>query len=190
MENQLKSHKEPEIKNLSCAETARLAGVIWIYGGIFISGDYPRINITVPIPIVYEFQEDFGGKAYREKDGYFTLQISGKELVKKRLKEIQSFMGGEESEQIRLALEICRINDSTLSPTEKTEKREKLKEEFNESVNKLKNWMKEFVKKNKNKPISDKPMPSSLWKAAYNWSEFMNKSGYEKFPRMFKLEKN
>lgn len=173
--------KKNEIKGLSDVEAARLAGVIWIYGGIHVSGSDPRIVITMPIPLAYEYEKDFGGHTYRGKDGYFTLQIAGQPLVKKRLEEIQPFMSGEEAEQIRLALEIIQ------TPKEKKEELKRLIADWKKSKNKLEQWMKEFVENHKKEPVSK--IPADIWRKAYLWPKFMTKSGYELVPKMVPPQK-
>jgi len=174
--------RREEYKNLSQAEASRLAGAIWIYGGIHISGTNPRIIITMPIPLVYQYKEEVGGHVYQGEDGYFTLQIAEQLLVKKRLEEIQPFMSGEEAIQIRLALEIIRTKESGLPRQKLVEKIEELIEDWKRSRNRLKRWIEEFVAGHKDERKGG--IPRGIWNKAYDWSHFMEKSGYERIPKM------
>lgn len=176
--------KKNEERNLNNTEKAILAGAIWIYGGINVSGPSPRIQITMPIPLVYKFEDDFGGNAYRGKDGYFTLQIAKESLVIRRLEEIRPFLiGTVESKQIDLALEIIQTKRSELTPKEKQERIEELKKEGKGSQNELKKWMEEFVESHRNEPVSAS-IPKAIWTKAYDWVKYMKKSGYDQIPTM------
>lgn len=174
--------KKVEYRDLSEPEKAKLAGAIWIYGSIHISGKEPRIILTMPIPLVYQYKRDFGGTAYSVADGYFILQIAGK-LAQKRLEEIQPFVGGEEAEQVRLALDIIKTKESSMSDEEKEERINKLIKDWKKSVHKLKAWMEDFVEECRNKSVSPR-MPFRIWNKAYDWADFMEKSNYKKIPRM------
>ncbi|NIO21679.1 MAG: hypothetical protein GTN76_13340, partial [Candidatus Aenigmarchaeota archaeon] len=106
-----------EYRNLSKAEAARLAGALWIHGSVDIEHSrerkyyYPRINLSMPNPLPYDYRDDIGGRVYRGKK-YFTLQLKKQKLVEKRLKEILPFMTGEERKQIDIALQIIKTNRS------------------------------------------------------------------------------
>jgi hypothetical protein len=182
--------KKNEIRDLSRAEAARLAGAIWIYGGIHVSGSNPRIVITMPVPLVYEYQKDFGGSTYRGEDGYFTLQIAGRSLVKKRLKEIQSFMSGEEVIQIGLALEIIRTKEEWPASERKVERLNELTEDWKRSRDRLKQWIEDFVKDHKDEIMSEGEIPTAIWNKAYAWTDFMKKNGYERIPEMMEKPAN
>lgn len=175
-------NQDQEYRDLTEQEKARLAGAIWIYGSIHVprARDNPRINMSMPIPLAYHYKEDSGGLVTRGDDGYFTLQIGGQKLVKKRLEEIQPFMGGEEAIQIGLALEMIRTKESNLTTDEKNEKLDELYADWKRSRNRLEQWMKKFVESHKDKP--EKPMRDikQIWNRAYDWARFMRESGYKR----------
>ena len=173
-------NKEQKYRDLTEQEKARLVGAIWIYGSIHVpsADENPRIVISMPIPLPYHYQKDVDGGAYRGEDGYFTLQISGQKLVKKRLEEIQPFMGGEEAIQIGLALEMIRTKESNLTQNEKNEKLNELYKDWQRSRNRLEQWMKKFVESHKDEP--EKPISKKIWNRAYDWARFMKKNDYKR----------
>ena len=170
-------NKNRKYRDLTEQEKVRLAGAIWIYGSIHVPRSVPRIVISMPIPLVYQYKKDVGGYVYRGEDGYFTLQISKRELVKKRLEEIQPFMGGEEAIQIGLALEMIRTKESSLTSNKRKEKLKELREDWKRSKERLRQWMEEFVKSHKDKP--EVSVPKGIWNRAYDWACFMKESGYK-----------
>ena len=170
------------IRKLDPPEKARLAGAIWIYGGIHIAGNQPRIVITMPIPLVYQFQKDYGGEVYLGEDGYFTLQIHRLELVEHRLEEIRPFMSGEEAIQLSLALEIIK-NKKSKQPSTRREKQKELIEDWKRSRDRLKRRIEDFVHSHKNEPVS-KRVPHGIWNKAYDWTRFMREKGYRKIPEI------
>lgn len=175
--------KKKKYRDLSCAEAARLAGAIWIYGSINIKREkartkqaqgryyyYPRIILSMPIPLPFDYARDTGGNAYAGKDGHYTLIIDEQVLVEKRLKEISSFMSGEEAKQIEIALEIIRINRSKdLTPTEKQRRLDELYGQWQESCKRLKKWIKEF--KTRCEKIPKSRVPRKIWTKAYAWED-------------------
>ena len=170
----------------SPAQAAMLAGAIWIYGGIHFSGKnyVPVILVTMPSPLVYVYQKDFGGDVYRDKEGYFTLQIKRQEEVRQALLAIRYFLSGEEAIQVQLALKLMEVKHSRLLPDEKLQQLKKLTADWKESRNRLEEWMKELVAKHKNDRISENEIPIAIWIKAYKISEFMEESGYDKVSKM------
>ena len=175
--------KREKFKDLTKAQAARLAGAIWIYGSIDIKREkartksqekkyyyYPRIALSMPIPLSLDYVNDTGGNAYAGEDGYYSLIIDEPELVKKRLKEILPFMSGEEAKQIEIALEILRIKRSKdLRPTDKQQKLDELYKQWLESHKRLKKWIKEFKAKCEKKP--KERVPRKIWTKAYAWED-------------------
>jgi len=189
------TQSEP-VSNLEISKYPVLAGAIWIFGGIHISGtDFvPVILITMPSPLIYKYKEDFselGATTYRGANGYFTLQIKKRESVKKVLLNIQPFMRGEEELQIKIALEmieVLKIKRSLRSREAKEEQIKKLKELYSEwdtSRNRLRNWTEAFVEEHKGEKVI-KNIPKAIWSKAYLLPEFMETVGYPLVPKMVK----
>lgn len=175
-------NKDQEYRDLTKQEKARLAGAIWIYGSIHVPTAYddPKIIMSMPIPLAYHYKEDSGGLVTRGDDGYFTLQIAGKKLVKKRLEEIQPFMGGEEAIQIGLALEMIRTKDSSLTKNEKNKKLCELYADWKISRYRLEQWMKKLVESHKDEPEKSMRDRKRIWNRAYDWARFMRENGYKR----------
>ena len=164
-------------EKLNEIEKARLAGVIWVFGSIDveyrkITQDYrPRIAISMPNPLPFQYKEDAGGIVYAGKRrGHFILMIRKLDLVEKRLKEIRPFISGEEGNQIDLSLEILKTRRSN-----KKGKEQKLKDlykEFKSSQKRLENWIKDFRTKCENMEV---PQISRnlqmIWNKAYIWED-------------------
>jgi len=170
------SKKKP--RDLTDVEKARLVGAIWIHGSIdlerhnnedgSLSYLYPRIMLSMPNPLPYDFKKDTDGTVRRGNDGVFTLEIGTQELVEKRLKEILPLMGGEEKKQIEIALQIIEINRSKrYKKNKEIEMREleRLYEQWDECRGNLENWIKEF--KNKYQNVKEANIPSKIWTKAY-----------------------
>lgn len=168
--------KREEYRNLSQAEAARLAGAIWIFGSIDIEHSrkrplyyYPRIMLTMPNPLPFDYRKDEHEKVWiEERNGkkYFILEIGRQKLVEKRMKEILPFIGGEEAEQIRLALKIIETKRSReLSREEKTQKLKTLHEEWKQSRERLRTWVEDFKAKHKDAP--PRRVPIEIWNKAY-----------------------
>lgn len=187
-----KKWKKEEFRALSPVEIARLAGVVWIYGSIDIEKQpekdekgniikcyyYPRIMITMPIPLPYHYWEDVSGEVLAGEDGTFTLEIERPpELVKTRLAELQPYMSGEEAVQIGLALEVFRTKESSLlTEPEKQQKLEELYQDLKRSQARLERWIEKFVEAHKDEEKGK--VPSKIWKT-YAWFKFMKKYGYK-----------
>jgi hypothetical protein len=167
-------------------KAVRLAGAIWIYGSILAYGQppVPEIKITMPIPLVYDYKEDFGGRVFRGKDGYFTLQIKAKDEVRKALEAIKDLIGGVEEEQIQILLDILDAKQTRKSK-ERDEKLEILFKKWESQKQKLDEWMKKFVMDHKDEPI--RPVPIKIWDKTDRYGEYMEKNSY-KIPKMLSLE--
>jgi hypothetical protein len=168
-------------KDLATAEAARLAGAIWIHGAIDIeyhedkSGKpvyyYPRIMLTMPNRLPFDYQKDTGGNIWVEERAgkeYFTLEIGTQDLVEKRLIEILPFIGGEERKQIQIALKIIMINRIKKYKKDKTKEMQMLGELYNqwkECRERLETWVKDF--KAKYQDVERKRVPMEIWNKAY-----------------------
>jgi hypothetical protein len=183
-----------EEKNPDILDYALLAGAIWIFGGIHVSGkEYvPEIILTMPTPLVYKYQKDFkefGGIVYKDNDGYFTLQIRKRKSVERILLGIQLFMKGEEAKQIKIALkmiEVLEVRKSKVSIEDKEEQTKILEElyaEWDNCRDSLKDWMHTLVEEGKREEISE-GVPKAVWSKAYLLPKFMEEAGYPQVPKM------
>ena len=174
--------KDDKFPDLTKPKKARLAGAIWIYGSIHVPTPRadPKIVISMPIPLAYHYKEDSGGLVTRGDDGYFTLQIAGQKLVKKRLEEIQPLMGGEEAIQIDLALKMLRTKESNLTTNERNKKLDELYAKYDRSRKRLEQWMKKFVESHKDEPEKKMRGRKQIWNKAYDWARFMRENGYKR----------
>ena len=168
--------KKEKYKDLSQDEAARLAGAVWIFGSVDIEYSkrrpryyYPRIMLTMPNPLPFDYQKDMGGKVWvDERNGkkYFTLEIGKQKLVKKRMKEILPFIAGEEAKQIKLALQIIKTKGlKDLTKDQKTHQLRKLFDDWKRSRGKLKVWVEDFKAKHQSAPT--RRVPIEIWNRAY-----------------------
>lgn len=165
------SSSKNKYKDLSNAEKARLAGAIWIHGSIDIEYSrkrgyyYPRIMLSMPNPLPFDYAKDPKEKVWVGNDGCFTLEIGRQKLVEKRLNEILPYIGGIEKEQIEIALQIIKIN----SLRKKTEKeKQKLRElygQWKECSERLEKWVKDFKARYQN--VKRRRVPAKIWNKAY-----------------------
>jgi len=154
-------------KNLDFHEKARLAGTIWNHGCIHIEYDKrsdicsPRIIISMKNHILHHYREDVGGIVRFGNNGYYELDIRRQALVKKRLEEVLPFIGGEEEEQIIIALKILSLKKERPIPHEAKKEMKKLYEEWLESRERLKKWITDF--KDAQPVLSQVDLPTKIW---------------------------
>lgn len=158
-------------KNLNFHEKARLAGVIWAHGCIHIDYDKrkeiysPRIIISIKNRIPHHYRNDVGGIVRYGENGYYELDIRRKALVKKRLKEILPFIGGEEEKQIIIALKILSLKEENPISDEAKKEMKKLYEKWLESRARLEKWIRDF--KRTIPILSPVRLPTKIWNRTY-----------------------